>query len=274
MPEGPEIRRAADQVAAVLVNRKIESVRFGLPALRRFESRLRGHTVTAVDTRGKAMLTRFDNDLTIYSHNQLYGRWYTARRPRMPKTNRQLRIELVTDTHSALLYSASDIDVLKDSQLEKHPFLSRVGPDILDRSLTAERIVERLGDRRFRHRALGSLYLDQGFLAGNGNYLRSEILFVSGLAPTRKPSALTQDELGKLARETLRVARRSYRTRGVTVTPSLENSLRKDGRSFEQYRFYVFGREQLPCRHCESPIERVTMGSRNLFICPTCQSRD
>ena len=28
------------------------------------------------------VLTRFDNGLTIYSHNQLYGRWYTVRRPR------------------------------------------------------------------------------------------------------------------------------------------------------------------------------------------------
>ena len=94
MPEGPEIRLAADKVARVLVGIRVEAVAFGLPRLRRFEKRLSGNVVTAVDTRGKAMLTRFDNGLTIYSHNQLYGRWYTVRRPRMPRTNRQLRIEL------------------------------------------------------------------------------------------------------------------------------------------------------------------------------------
>src|SRR5210317_2292932 len=116
MPEGPEIRRAADKVAAVLVGKETESVTFGLPRLQRFEERFRGHTVTAVDTRGKAMLTRFDNGLTIYSHNQLYGRWYTVRAPHMPKTNRQLRIELCTRTHKALLYSASDIDVLDEDE--------------------------------------------------------------------------------------------------------------------------------------------------------------
>jgi endonuclease-8 len=108
MPEGPEIRRAADKVAAVLVGQKIEKVGFGLEHLKPFEERLSGCTVTAVDTRGKAMLTRFDNRLTIYSHNQLYDRWYTVRRPRMPKTQRQLRVELCTSTHKALLYSASD----------------------------------------------------------------------------------------------------------------------------------------------------------------------
>ena len=271
MPEGPEIRRAADKVAAVLVGRKIESIGFGLPRLRPFERRLQGRTVTAVDTRGKAMLTRFDNGLTIYSHNQLYGRWYTVRRPRMPKTNRQLRLELATSTHKALLYSASDIDVLREDQLLKHPFLDRVGPDILDRQLTEQMIVERLCDPKFSNRALGSLYLDQGFLAGNGNYLRSEILWASGLAPASKPASLTHGECAKLARQTLQISRRSYRTRGVTVTPSLAKTLKSNGLSFQQYRFYVFGREGLPCHRCETSIERHTMGSRNLFTCPTCQ---
>ena len=271
MPEGPEIRRAADKVAAVLVGKTIEQVSFGLPRLRRFEDRLQGRAVTAVDTRGKAMLTRFDNGLSIYSHNQLYGRWYTVRRPRMPKTGRQLRIELQTDTHKALLYSASDIDVLDESGLATHPFLSRVGPDILDRSLTADDVAARLCEPRFHRRALGSLYLDQGFLAGNGNYLRSEILWAAGLDPARKPVSLGPRELKTLARQTLKIARRSYRTRGVTVTRSIAESLKADGQTYSEYRFYVFGRDGLPCHRCGAAIERRTMSSRNLFTCPTCQ---
>lgn len=273
MPEGPEIRLAADKVARVLVDNRLETVSFGLPRLKRFEKKLSGNIVTAVDTRGKAMLTRFDNGLTIYSHNQLYGRWYTVRRPRMPRTSRQLRIELGTQTHKALLYSASDIEVLDDEQLLTHPFLSRVGPDILDRTLTKLDIVERLCDPAFCNRSLGSLYLDQRFLAGNGNYLRSEILWAAGLDPKRKPAGLAASELETLAEETRRMARRSYRTRGVMVTPVLARKLKDDGLTYQAYRFYVFGREGLPCHRCGSPIERHTMGSRNLFMCPTCQPR-
>ena len=272
MPEGPEIRRAADKVAAVLVGREMENVAFGLQRLKPFERRLTGRVVTDVTTRGKAMLTRFDNGLTIYSHNQLYGRWYTVRRPRFPKTSRQLRIELCTSTHRALLFSASDIDVLNDRQLREHPFLRRVGPDILDSGLTPEHIVERLMDPRFHRRALGSLYLDQAFLAGNGNYLRSEILWDACVDPARKPAALGRAELKKLAGATLRISRRSYRTGGVTVAPALARSLRSAGMTYAQYRFYVFGRESLPCHRCDTPIERRTMGSRNLFVCPSCQA--
>ncbi|MBT8082532.1 MAG: endonuclease VIII, partial [Gammaproteobacteria bacterium] len=152
-----------------------------------------------------------------------------------------------------------------------HPFLSRVGPDIMDRRLTALQVVERLCDPQFRNRSLGSLYLDQRFLAGNGNYLRSEILWAAGLDPKRKPAGLSATELQALAKETLRMARRSYRTRGVTVAPALARKLRADGLAYQAYRFYVFGREGLPCHRCETLIERRTMGSRNLFMCPTCQ---
>ena len=271
MPEGPEIRLAADRVAKVLLDQPIVEVSFGLSQLKRFEKRLTGSSVTAVDTRGKAMLTRFDCGLTLYSHNQLYGRWFTIRRPKLPKTSRSLRVALHTPTHSALLYSASDIQVLTEKQLSAHAFLQRLGPDILDPELTEEQIVRRLGSPEYRNRALGSLYLDQGFLAGNGNYLRSEILWAAGIDPVRKPAQLSAVALESLARETLAISRRSYRTRGVTVLPGLAKDLKASGLTYQKYRFYVFGREGLPCHRCGASIERRLMGSRNIFVCPTCQ---
>jgi len=272
MPEGPEIRLAADKVARVLVDRRIVEVELGLQDIRRFEKRLTGARVTAVDTRGKAMLTRFDNGLTLYSHNQLYGKWYTTRRPRMPKTGRQLRVGLHTETHSALLYSASDIEVLTERGLAKHAFLNRVGPDILDTKLTADAIVERLESKTFRNRALGALYLDQSFLAGIGNYLRSEILWAARAAPKSKPSGLDAAALRAIARETIEISRRSYRTRGVTAPRRQAMQRKAQGLSYGQYRFQVFGREGLDCYACGNTIERVTMGARNLFLCPVCQA--
>ncbi len=71
MPEGPEIRRAADKIEAAIKDQVIEEITFGLPKLKRFTAKLRGHRVSDVETRGKALLTHFDNGLTIYSHNQL-----------------------------------------------------------------------------------------------------------------------------------------------------------------------------------------------------------
>ena len=273
MPEGPEIRRAADEVARVLVGRRIVEAEFDMPALRRFENEVAGTSVTAVDTRGKAMLTRFDNGLVMYSHNQLYGRWFVVRRGEQPRTSRQLRVALHTRTHSALLYSASDIEVFAASEEASHPFLERAGPDILDRTLDRDTVVDRLASPGFRNRALGNLYLDQGFLAGNGNYLRSEILWAARLNPHCRPNALAPAALQRLARETLAIARRSYRTGGVTVPDKVARQRRAQGMSFEQYRFQVYGRDGEPCYRCDTAIERFASGSRAVFICPACQPR-
>ena len=124
-----------------------------LPGLRRFRGRLEGAVVTGVDTLGKAMLTRFDNGLTLYSHNQLYGRWFVRPRGELPRTGRSLRVALHTETHSALLYSASDIAVLDEDALAAHPFLNRIGPDLLDEDLTWRTLALRLDEARFRGRA-------------------------------------------------------------------------------------------------------------------------
>ncbi len=272
MPEGPEIRLAADCIAKVLVGQVVENVHFGLPSLKRFEKRLTGCQVTAIDTRGKAMLTRFANGLTLYSHNQLYGKWFTTRRPNLPRTSRQLRVALHTATHSALLYSASDIEVLTERGIRTHLFLNRAGPDILDRRLRAADIADRLMLPQFRNRAVSGLYLDQAFLAGNGNYLRSEILYAARVNPRAKPAGLHSKALNSLAKQTLTIARRSYRTRGITAPPAAARRRKAQGQRYSQYRFQVFAREGLSCYACDATIERHLMSSRNLFLCPVCQA--
>ncbi len=268
MPEGPEIRLAADRVAGALLDDPLEDVFFGPARLRRHRDALLGATVRAVDTRGKAMLTRFDNGLTLYSHNQLYGRWYTTVRGERPRTNRDLRVALHTRNRSAWLYSASEIEVLDDEGLARHPFLARLGPDVLDRDLSTARLAQRLAGDRFRRRTLGALYLDQGFLAGIGNYLRSEILFTARLHPALRPADLSTAERRRLARESLKLARRSYESRGSTLPPSRRKGRRRGG------RFWVYSRDDQPCRRCGTTVLRMDVGSRGLYLCPACQPRE
>jgi endonuclease-8 len=272
MPEGPEIRLAADRIATVLVGRRVENAFFASPKLRRQRSRVVGAAVTAVDTHGKAMLTRFDSGLTLYSHNQLYGRWYITDPGEEPDTSRSLRVALHTSKGSAWLYSASDIELLSERGLAQHPFLSRIGPDVLDADLGSADIAARLDDARFVRRALSALYLDQSFLAGIGNYLRSEILYCAGIDPTRRPVDLSRAELRRLATETLRISRRSYKTRGITVTRALARQLRAEGYAYRDLRFWVFGREREACWRCGTPITRSSAGSRGLFVCGVCQT--
>lgn len=275
MPEGPEIRLAADKIAEVLVGQSLKKVSFAFERLKPFEPQLTGCLITRVDTRGKAMLTCFENDWVIYSHNQLYGRWYVFGPNEEADVQRQLRLQLETDKGRALLYSASDIEVLRHDDLHKHPFLARIGPDILSEYPTAGLIYERLSSERFRRRQLAALLLDQRFLAGLGTYLTAEILFRARLHPRSKPMHCSDEQLQNLAQWILEITRRSYRTQGVINEPELVARLQARGKlSKEEYRFSVYQREGESCYCCGTAVQRFNIGGRPMFFCPSCQPFD
>lgn len=274
MPEGPEIRLAADEVERVLKGKKTTEVFFAFDHLKKFQRRLCGQTVLSVQTRGKAMLTIFDNQLVIYSHNQLYGKWVVSESGQEAESNRQLRLAIRNAQYSALLYSASEIEVLTEKKLVHQPFLAKLGPDLLSESPGVNDIVQRFKLPMFCRRQFGSLLLDQGFVAGLGNYLRAEILACANIHPRKRAVDCSEIELKKLAREMVKLTHRSYKTRGVVNPPALVRKLKKQGlRLPEQYRFSVYGREDEACYHCGTRIKRMDTGGKHIYFCPGCQPR-
>lgn len=272
MPEGPEIRLAADRVADAIAGRVATEIFFAFDQLKPYEETLGGERVTAVTSRGKAMLTHFANGYTIYSHNQLYGKWMVRDAKDYPDTNRQLRLAIHNTHKSALLYSASEIEVWRTEALDGHPFLSKLGPDPLDASVTAVQVAERLRDDRFRRRRLTTILLDQAFLAGLGNYLRSEILFVARVHPSLRPMDCSEAQIEALAQAAVTLTRRSYETGGITNDPALAQKLKAQGVDYRAYRFWVFGRVEAACYVCGTPIVKDEAGGRRLYFCPTCQA--
>ncbi len=274
MPEGPEIRIAADKIQRAVRPRPTIEVFFAFDHLKPFESELTGCRVTEVETRGKAMLTHFDNGLSVYTHNQLYGKWMIRKAHDFPETNRQLRFAIHNEKKSALLYSASDIQILSSPQeIETHPFLSKLGPDVLSKGLQPETLLAALQSKKHFRRRLSTLYLDQHFLAGIGNYLRSEILFVARLHPQLRPMDCSEEQLYILSKASIEIAYQSYKYKGVTNDLDLANKLKADGARYRDYRYWVFGRALKPCYICATPIVKEMINSRRIYYCPTCQPR-
>ena len=271
MPEGPEIKRFADQIAAAITQRPVEDVFFAFDHLKPYEDKLRDRRVIAVEPRGKALLIRFEQGLNIYSHNQLYGKWIIRKAYNFPDTNRQLRLALHNAKKSALLYSASDIEVLPDAELADHPFLRRIGPDVLDEAVTVAQVGQRLRDSEFHRRKFTTLFLDQHFLAGLGNYLRSEVLFVARVHPEQRPVDCSDQQLDQLAAAAIAVPRQSYRTAGITNDVDLAAQLKAEGHPRKDYRHWIFNREHQDCFVCGTSIVKATSGGRRYYYCPTCQ---
>lgn len=274
MPEGPEIRRAADRVARAVVGRPLRGVEFGQPHLLGYQAELSAARVCEVTTHGKGMLTRFDCGLTVFSHNQLYGKWMVTARPQLPRTTRSLRFAIYTETRWALLYSASTIEVVPDEEVSSIPFLASLGPDCLDPKTTVDKVLRRLQRKEFHRRSLAALLLEQRFIAGLGNYLRSEILFEAGVHPSLRPVDCSPTQLRALARAIVQVPRRSYRSRGVTMDPALAQELKAAGEPRWYFRHWVFRKGGWPCHRCAATLQEALYGGRHLSYCPTCQREE
>jgi len=271
MPEGPEIRRAADELDRALRGQRALAVEFHTPALRRHGPRLTGQRIESVTPRSKAMLIRFAGGATLYSHNQLYGRWCVLRAGHTPPVGLALRVLIRTRAHTALLFSATDIALLDDAGVAAHPYLNRLGVDLLDPGTTRALVRVQAQAGAFQRRSLASLLLDQGFYAGLGNYLRSEILYVARLRAGDRLGALDERTRERLADTALDLTRQAYRTRGVTNDLARVTRLKRAGVAFADYRHHVFDRAGSPCWDCGTLIVRTDVGGRGIYSCPSCQ---
>ena len=272
MPEGPEIRRARDELAKVLEQGKVTKLFFAFDTLKPYQSKLKNKRITKVSAKGKAMLIHFSNGYTIYSHNQLYGKWVISQDGQTPDVKRQLRLSIHMPEGAAFLYSASDITVLKEHELANHPYLCKLGLELLSENTTQKMVAQRLMSFRKSRRSLMTLLQDQTVLAGIGNYLCCEILHISGLHPETRSCDLNEHQLQQLAQNSLQLTQQSYETAGITNTLSRANKLAKQGIEFEDYRFNVYRREGLTCYQCGDDIVKDKFSGRMGYCCLGCQS--
>ena len=271
MPEGPEIRRAADKVARRLVGGALTSIKLPYPPISEFDGVLGDASVESVTSRGKALLMRFDNGLTLYSHSQLYGRWTVNRVTTKVRWNRSLRAEFISKGYAVRLWSATDVEVIPTRDEEAHPYIAKLGPDVLDKTTTQDVIKNRLESPRFNGRSAASLMLDQSFVAGLGNYLRSEILHQAGVHPKTRPKDLDSETITKWGSLTKSISIRSYESNGLTVSDELAGERKEMGERRRSYRHSAFCRNGKDCHVCGATIIRIRVSGRRLDMCPKCQ---
>src|SRR5690606_27525340 len=111
---------------------------------------------------------------------------------------------------------------------------------------------------------IAAALLDQRVLAGVGNVIRSEALFLAGVDPALPAREVPPEQLRALVRHARRILRVNAARAGPRVT---RGSL--DPRA----GLWVYGRTGRPCRRCGAPIEvrRDPQDARRVYLCPRCQ---
>lgn len=269
MPEGAECKLAAEALAKVLSGRTIERVDIlsGRYAKKPFD----GHAdliselpkrVVGAGCHGKFIYILLDGgDSSLWSTLGMTGHWSRS-------ASNHARVRLSLDDGSDVYYNDTrNFGTLKWSRGRRMltQKLKSLGPDMLAEDVSHERFQEAL--LRKPKWTLAEALMDQGIVAGVGNYVKADSLWLARLSPHRKVDSLSLEEFELLNDSVKRVLRTSYESHGATIK-SYKGFDDESGGYGE--RLLCYGRDK--DEDGEEVIREETLDGRTTWWVPTRQN--
>jgi formamidopyrimidine-DNA glycosylase len=269
MAELPEIYLIAQQMNTELVGKTITDVEVLQPkclnlAPDEFSAALKGATVQNVTYKGKWVLTATDRGWLLLCLG-MGGEILWVTRQTLPEKRR-----VIFDFAGPGIASGACLAVNfwwfgythYAADLASHEMTAKLGPNAIDLDPAGLRVL--LAGRRG---AIKAFLLDQGRIAGIGNFYIHDILFQARLHPLRPIQSLSGAETDHLA---------------AAIHDRLQLSIEKGGFAYEQDlygRKGSFGlddlqigyKENKPCPACGAAIQKIKTGGTSGFVCPNCQ---
>lgn len=260
MPEGDTIHRAARTLDKAIAGRVVTAASSPRPDLAGV-GELPGRAIVRVEARGKHLLVRFDDGSSLHTHMGMEGSWHVYRPgERWWHGEHRAVVVLETEAWVAVCFDAPLAELCGPGV---EPLLVRnLGPDLLVPEVDLDEAVARLsaiGDR-----PIGEAIMRQDRVAGIGNVLKSEVLFLTRVSPFTPVGELDSATLARVLREARRWMVRSVRS-GRRITRQRAGS-----------RVWVYDRSGEPCFECGATIRMRRQGAsaRSTYFCPTCQAVD
>jgi endonuclease-8 len=282
VPEGDTLYRTAEVLRRVLLGQSVTAAHaLAGPFLRRPPDLrpLVGATVVSVESRGKHLLIGFGfggaggagaaHRFTLRTHMRMTGSWHRYRTGEAWRlSQRRASVVLETAAAVAVCFDCPVAELLTDADLARSRPLRTLGPDLLSASFDHDAADEAV--RRLRALTVppltmpvGEALLDQRAMAGIGNVVRNEVLFMQGVNPWRPIAELDEDRLRRLVTSARRVLAANVHG-GRRVTTGVD----RPGASL-----WVYGRAGRPCRRCGTLIQAARQGplARTTYWCRLCQ---
>ncbi|GGK64566.1 DNA-formamidopyrimidine glycosylase family protein [Ornithinimicrobium pekingense] len=262
MPEGDAVWRTARRLHTALAGELVEGSDLRVPALATAD--LSGRRTLEVVPRGKHLLHRMEDDLTLHSHLRMEGSWrvHPVGRRRALGARHTVRALVWTGARVAVGDSLGMLDLVRTS--EEHRVVGHLGPDLLDPGYDAALALRNvLADPA---RTVTEALLDQRNVAGMGTIFTAEPLFVHGINPWTPVGEVGAEVVAEVLSTARHLLVLSCRTGRTTVTG------RADVNADDAW---VHGRMGLPCKRCGTTVRLAPIGQqpreRVMFYCPTCQ---
>ena len=251
MPEGDTIHRIARSLNAALAGREVEASAPNprSPVYNR-ASELDGRTLEEAEPRGKHLLVHFSDGLVVHSHLGMNGRWRITTDGLRPQGRPWLALQ--SGASWASQSGGQILRLVSESRARNDPGIAQLGPDPLAPGFDVHEAATRLR-RLGAGREVGDAILDQTIIAGVGNAIRIEALFVARVSPRRPVDDLDEETAERLIHEAQRVMR-------TTLESGRRPRTLRDGR----------GR----CPRCGGRVQSRGQGDANriAYWCERCQT--
>jgi endonuclease VIII len=253
MPEGDVVWLTARRLGEALAGRPLTRSDFRVP--RHATADLTGQVVTEVVPRGKHLLIRTSDGLTVHTHLRMDGSWRVTPATEPVAGSHRIRLILANDDWQATGYQLGVVELLRTS--DERRVTGHLGPDLLGPDWDAAEAVRRLAADK--ERPIGEALLDQRNLAGIGNVYKSETLFLSRVSPCTPAGGIP--DLGAVVEQ----ARSLLDANKDRVRRTTTGSTRTGEET------WVYGRRGRPCRRCGTAVRSEGQQDRVTYWCPRCQ---
>jgi endonuclease-8 len=260
MPEGDTVSKVALFLDQALAGQLIRALRVH-PAFGRSVGSARVERVAA---QGKQLDIILADGRVLRSHLGLYGSWHRYRpgeawhRPR-----RQASILLETADWNYVCFNAKQAEWLAQDGFRLRDQRHRLGADLIHEAIEPAELLGRARELLSPATLMVDVLLDQRLAAGIGNVYKSELLFLQHHAPLTPLGALSDQALIALYQQAAELLRANLGG-GPRQTRFARD--RRGG-------LWVYGRRDLPCLRCGTPIRRAILGAqpRSTYWCEQCQ---
>lgn len=280
MPELPEVEVVRRGLERFVVGRTIVTVDVLHPrAIRRhtagaadFAGLLAGATITAARRRGKYLWLPLEPGTALIGHLGMSGQLLVQPPDAPLEAHLRVRFTLADGgtelrfvdqrTFGGLAVSAVvDADGVPAE-------IAHIAPDPLAPEFDDAAFVAAV---RRRRTGIKRALLDQSLISGVGNIYADEALWRARLHYARATETLTRPVLADLL-VALRDVMTAALAEGGTSFDSLYVDVNGTSGYFER-GLQVYGRADLPCSRCGTPIRRDPFMNRSSYTCPRCQPR-
>jgi formamidopyrimidine-DNA glycosylase len=266
MPEGPEVKRIAeslaDRISSKTLNRVyILSGRYSKKVPDNFGELGNKLPIKIVGPgcHGKFIFWILENGWSLWNTLGMTGSWSDDRK-------KHSRIEFVLNDGSIFFNDQRNFGTIKivDDRQELVEKLKSLGPDMLADNISDSLFISCL--RKKNHKTISEAMMDQKVIAGVGNYIKADSLWLARISPHRKVENLTDKELSRLSESIQRVMKNSFQSGGATIR-SYQNFDGSKGGYGE--RFLVYNRKVDP--EGNEVIKEVTQDRRTTHWVPGIQ---